>query len=172
MTTYSPCAARDCVGIVVTPTGYCIAHATKGQAEHIWQSFRSNRVLSFRGVTIGADLAERIGHELRMSPDGNVLADFRAACFVDDVDFGELRFGGRSDLIGAIFRGRTNMRLVKFGGYVEFDGATFIGDADFAGTEFLVGGSFQGARFQGECDFARANVGADLSFSGAKGPSG
>lgn len=181
---------RSCAGIradhVVKPVQHtqrlrlCLAHLPAQQLDEVLARLSPGAEIDLRGTRISGDLLRRVLGAV-VEDGSRVLGDanFSAARFAEDADFGNTVFRGTTRFRRAEFEQAANFDQVRFEGDVvdfgkvvfqraSFRWAKFEGAADFAEAEFRARASFAKARFSGAVDFGRVRFFSRADFAEAE----
>jgi hypothetical protein len=168
---WDTCAENDCIGVRLPTGGNCWAHATGQHLDAELKRLGEQGTLDARGVTISAELLNRI---LKAAPRAKrpnrprfTKASFEDATFGNDASFEGVRFGDDASFEGVRFGDRVSFEGAGFGNRVSFAGATFGEGAWFGGATFGDEAGFAGATFGDEAGFHDATFRNSASFEGA-----
>jgi hypothetical protein len=177
------CSEDECQGIRLHTGGKCLAHAASHDLDVELQRLSQEGTIDARGVTISAELVDRI---LRAAPPDEEQTDrprltraiftgagfgdgvsFRGATFGDTVSFADATFGDGVSFEGTTFGHAVLFARASFGDAVSFKGATFGDAVLFDGASFGGGVLFDGASFGDAVMFNGTTFDDDVLFNGA-----
>jgi uncharacterized protein YjbI with pentapeptide repeats len=188
---WETCTDDDCIGVRLPTGGRCWAHADGHNVAAALKQFGKDGQLDARGVSLSAELLQRLLAVSRRNHQGRPAAviaarfdratfrsnasfygmafypaAFAGATFQGDAVFGEATFQGDARFDRATFQGEAKFSEARFECHAQFDKETFRRRVAFHKTVFQRGGQFDRATFQGDAFFDRATF-MNAKFRGA-----